>query len=556
MSNLVSSSLKLASLNMLTSVAFRLITFLMNAYVLRRVSGEVLGLINVRLGLLDDTIMFLSREAFRLATVGHRQGEQSWAETINLLWLPLPLSVLVSGLLSTAWIHFLPAPDSPELQEQYVNAVLIVALCGVVQMLAEPPWVAGQVLMFVKVRVLMDTLWVLTRVLVLCLAVTYTPQQVLLTWAAGHALATAFFVGGYYLAFWVIIRVNAKHKASHPNHPFPFSSLQDLLPSLRSWSVSPDQWSVARSFLSQAVVKQVLTEGEKYIMTVFSLLTLSDQGVYDVVANLGSLAARFILRPVEESGYFFFSQLWQRNKTLEEQQVENREKVDTGLFRLFRLSTLFGLLVVSLGVSYSHFLLHLYGGPLLTSGEGPSLLRAQCFLILFFAINGISECFARAAMTEAEINSYTRSMSIMSVAYLVLAWQLTRLVGSIGFVIANCCNMTIRIFLSMRIIRKIYIKSPDNPLSGLLPENDLLFLFLSVGVCCQLSEIWIYQFHPLIHFSLGCVVGVMLLLSIVMREDFILSFLVEKYRGFFVGRNDPVPKATEQVEDNLRPKEE
>ena len=33
---------------------------------------DVMGLINVRLNLLDDTILFLSREAFRLACIGHR----------------------------------------------------------------------------------------------------------------------------------------------------------------------------------------------------------------------------------------------------------------------------------------------------------------------------------------------------------------------------------------------------------------------------------------------------------------------------------------------------
>jgi hypothetical protein len=32
---------------------------------------EVMGLINVRLNLLDDTILFLSREGFRLACLSH-----------------------------------------------------------------------------------------------------------------------------------------------------------------------------------------------------------------------------------------------------------------------------------------------------------------------------------------------------------------------------------------------------------------------------------------------------------------------------------------------------
>jgi oligosaccharide translocation protein RFT1 len=47
------------------------------------------------------------------------------------------------------------------------------------------------------------------------------------------------------------------------------------------------------SFQGQGVLKQVLTEGERYVMTVLNLLSLSEQGIYDVVSNLGSLAARY-----------------------------------------------------------------------------------------------------------------------------------------------------------------------------------------------------------------------------------------------------------------------
>ena len=83
-----------------------------------------------------------------------------------------------------------------------------------------------------------------------------------------------------------------------------------------------------------------------------------------------------------------------------------------------------GLLVFGLGYSYCHLLLHLYGGDTLAEGTGPDLLRAQvflkffypvilylicqCLLILFLAVNGVTECFARSAMSEAEIITHTQ----------------------------------------------------------------------------------------------------------------------------------------------------
>ena len=56
-----------AALNALMSVSFGIITFSLNAYILRRVSKDVLGTINVRLALLSSTLLFFGRESFRRA---------------------------------------------------------------------------------------------------------------------------------------------------------------------------------------------------------------------------------------------------------------------------------------------------------------------------------------------------------------------------------------------------------------------------------------------------------------------------------------------------------
>merc|ERR1719391_1514345 len=180
----------------------------------------------------------------------------------------------------------------------------------------------------------------MTRVLVLCLAVKLYPGQVISMWAWGHALASILYVLGHYLAFKMVITANKMDN----NELFPFKSLSELFPSSPAqFSVDQDQWKVASSFVGQAVVKQVLTDCEKYIMTIFNLLTLSEQGIFDVVSNLGSLAARFIFRPIEESCYFFFSQQWERGKAWSDQEPQHRDNLALGLHRVLRLMLLLGL---------------------------------------------------------------------------------------------------------------------------------------------------------------------------------------------------------------------
>jgi len=40
----------------------------------------------------------------------------------------------------------------------------------------------------------------------------------------------------------------------------------------------------------------------------------------------------------------------------------------------------------------------------LCAGSGPSLLKFYCLYVLAIAINGITECFVFAAMSESEVD--------------------------------------------------------------------------------------------------------------------------------------------------------
>ena len=87
-----------------------------------------------------------------------------------------------------------------------------------------------------------------------------------------------------------------------------------------------------------------------------------------------------------------------------------------------------------------------------------------------------------------------------------------------------------RILLSIRVINKAFSGRSSNPLEGLVPDTDLMFALVSGAVCCQLSEIYLYPASPIIHFAIGVVVGIILLLSVIVKEDFILAFLVGKFK--------------------------
>ena len=116
-------------------------------------------------------------------------------------------------------------------------------------------------------------------------------------------------------------------------------------------------------------------------MTVFSVLSFAEQGVYDVVNNLGSMAARFIFLPIEESSYFYFAQMLNRQIPIENQPRQEIDQVANVLFKLLRALCHLGAIVVVFGFSYSQLVLHLYGGTTLTDGSGPLLMRTHCLAV-------------------------------------------------------------------------------------------------------------------------------------------------------------------------------
>lgn len=66
----------------------------------------------------------------------------------------------------------------------------------------------------------------------------------------------------------------------------------------------------------QIALKRLCVQQTGRVTFIFPLFST---GIYDVVNNLGSMAARFLFQPIEESGHLFFSQLLERGKPLKEQ---------------------------------------------------------------------------------------------------------------------------------------------------------------------------------------------------------------------------------------------
>lgn len=520
--NILTSSLRNASFNIIFQIGFRILTFLLNAFVLRHVSQAAVGVMNVRLLLLESTLNFLSREAFRRACLS-KTSDHYWPKVVNLVWLTVPLCQVFSMIFGYIWLHVLSVP-SRHITEHYYIGVWSVATSCMIEMFCEPVYLMAEAFLFVRLKVVMQTMLVVVRTIAFTTIVLYQPKAAVLAFSVAQVLSVTVYTLGYYIYFYFYL----KNRLAERNQPelqpqgrrtqrkdsiigtvydFPFNSIKEFLPTkcdeehVIDYKLAALTWS----FFKQGILKQILTEGERYVMTLFSVLSFGEQGIYDVVNNLGSMAARLMFRPIEDSSYFYFSQMIRRGVPISKQDPKQIGECVLVLQRLLRCLLALGFVILVFGQAYSSLLLYLYGGPGLIAGSGPLLLRTHCLSVLLLALNGITECYALASMDTKQLDRYNYVMVWLSIGFLCISWILTNLCGGVGFILANCCNMAARITHSIQYIAEQYENTGFNPLSDAFPHQVFCSALMISGLVTQLSEIYVSPFTLLGHFIIGAV---------------------------------------------------
>lgn len=529
--NLLMSSLENASFNIIFQILFRCITFLINAWVIRNIGHEVLGIMNVRLLLLESTILFLSREPFNRACLGQKD-EFSWSHLINQIWLSVPISCVLSVVFVYVWLNILPL-GHPEHELQYTIGCWSIALSCILELCSANMSLVAQLFCFIKLKVALDTLHILVRTILFLSIIIYDRSLALIAFSVAQVGSIGTIVLAYYVFFYWYIKnkpLYAKgalktklvpqlvlNKLYSNMDDFQFTSIKDFLPkyhgSLNS-TFNTKLTTLTISFAKQGVVKQLLTEGEKYVMSASPVMTFKEQATYDVVNNLGSLAARFIFRPIEDSSYFYFTQMVSRDLPLHKQDQSKIQESCTVLSQVCKTVSSIGLIVLVFGQSYARTLLLLYGGEAFVAGGlSVQLLRSHCLAIVLLAINGVTECYTFATMTSAQLNSYNLLMVFFSISFLILSYVLTYIFGPVGFIISNCINMSARILHSIHFINEKYKNSGYKPLEGLLVGKIFLGTLFVAGCICKLSENKISIHSIILHIAIGAVCFCTVLLS-------------------------------------------
>lgn len=249
----------------------------------------------------------------------------------------VPICFILSIPFLGIWLNAL-SPVQPVYATQYKFGCYAIAFSCIIEMCAEAPVFVGQVFCFVKLKIVIDTLHILVRSLIFITLVLTNSNIAIYAFGIAQLCSALTIIVGNYLFFHVYIRKLQQYRLDVANSAddydstsrkyyenmddFPFDSIRQMVPGGLANTgpyFNSDLQVLVLSFAKQGILKQVLTEGEKYVMSVSPVLSFSEQATYDIVNNMGSLAARFIFRPIEDSSYFYFTQTIARDIELKEQ---------------------------------------------------------------------------------------------------------------------------------------------------------------------------------------------------------------------------------------------
>lgn len=236
----------------LVTLGLKLISFGCTQLTLRFLDPTALGRASIQLELLLTTVLFFSREGFRLALT-RDLGTEAW----NVAWLTIPLVTLVAGLAFACHLWWtLHSGSADEMDSDYVIAGSLYCLASWIEGCAEPAVLHFLRRMDTPKRSSAEAMGTMVKAVATIVGLQYL----------GPTSVTAFGFSQllYSLTYATYLYWNAWNILPMPNRSF------DGPTCFRAFK-----------FTMQGIFKHLLTEADKIVLT-----TLSDsynQGVYAMV---------------------------------------------------------------------------------------------------------------------------------------------------------------------------------------------------------------------------------------------------------------------------------
>ncbi|KAJ0399774.1 hypothetical protein P43SY_010561 [Pythium insidiosum] len=404
----------------------KILTFAINSLVLRRLHLSVTGAVTVHFELALATV-FLFRDSFRLAFLrmpslleptasavsqsSSNGRDIAWKtrqqQLVNGAWLSTLLSWgLAGGITAVVAIRGDTTDAEQQVHEWYTRVLVMYCVAAMIEALAEPMYLLAHSSVLVGWQVTAQGLAFLMRAAVQYVGMFLFGLDGLLCYGLAEMAYATTLVAVF--AWFFAGKLRANRNANSAAIYYVTELLPGRIASGNSNSVDQGLMALLGPLGVQSLVKYLLTEGDKWVLSLFT--TLEQMGVYGIVFHLGSLVPRIVFFPLEEATKTIVSKLSTSN-------AEDVAQARRFVIVLLKLMHLVGLVFLAFGVNYAYTLVMLlYGAEKAANGVGVAL-GAYCVYIPFLGLNGISEAFVHSVGNQEQLMRLNKLMAVFFVIY-------------------------------------------------------------------------------------------------------------------------------------------
>lgn len=214
---------------------------------------------NVRLLLLESTLLFFSKESISRAALSSTTQEKNkctWAQLVNQVWITVPICCVLSLPCLYIWLNVL-SPVNEVYQSAYKFGCYAMIFSCICELTAEAPAFVGQVFCFVKLKVILDTLHIFIRSFVFIVLVMNNKNIAIYAFGIAQFTSCLTIILGNYGFFHLYIKRlrrfrdtlkkndNDREKTVSEVGPyyenmndFPFTSILEMVPGVLKNPVS------------------------------------------------------------------------------------------------------------------------------------------------------------------------------------------------------------------------------------------------------------------------------------------------------------------------------